>query len=73
MRSVDLDQLDGPRERHGAMLYGAGPASLECCRLRIKDVDFGASQIVVRWGKGDNDRVTMLPGRPRWLARTSPA
>ena len=34
---------------------------LECCWLRVKDVDFGAHQIVVRGGKGRNDRVTMLP------------
>jgi site-specific recombinase XerD len=35
---------------------------LECARLRVKDVDFGANQIVVRGGKGDRDRMTMLPG-----------
>ncbi len=35
---------------------------LECCRLRVKDVDFGRNQITVRRGKGDKDRVTMLPG-----------
>ncbi len=35
---------------------------LECCRLRVQDIDFATSQIVVRGGKGDKDRVTMLPG-----------
>ncbi len=34
---------------------------LECCRLRIQDIDFDANQIVVRGGKGDKDRITMLP------------
>ena len=43
------------------LLYGAGLRVLECCRLRVQDVDFDANQIVVRGGKGDKDRVTMLP------------
>ena len=43
------------------LLYGAGLRVLECCRLRVQDVDFVANQIVVRGGKGDKDRVTMLP------------
>jgi hypothetical protein len=34
---------------------------LECLRLRVKDIDFGSNQIVVREGKGNKDRVTMLP------------
>jgi integrase len=34
---------------------------LECCRLRVKDVDFAANQIVIRDGKGAKDRATMLP------------
>jgi integrase len=43
------------------LLYGAGLRVLECCRLRVQDVDFAANQIAVRGGKGDKDRVTMLP------------
>jgi integron integrase len=43
------------------LLYGCGLRLLECCRLRMKDVDFGRNQITVRRGKGDKDRVTMLP------------
>ena len=43
------------------LLYGAGLRVLECCRLRVQDVDFGANQLVVRGGKGDKDRITMLP------------
>jgi site-specific recombinase XerD len=38
------------------LLYGAGLRLFECARLRVKDVDFAASQIVVRSGKGDKDR-----------------
>jgi hypothetical protein len=41
--------------------YGAGLRLLQCCRLRVQDVDFASNQVVVRTGKGDKDRVTMLP------------
>ena len=43
------------------LLYGAGLRLMECCRLRVKDIDFSSNQIVVRAGKGDKDRHTMLP------------
>jgi integron integrase len=43
------------------LLYGTGLRLMECLRLRVKDVDFDRNQIVVRGGKGDKDRVTMLP------------
>jgi hypothetical protein len=45
------------------LLYGAGLRLLEGARLRVKDVDFARNQITVRAGKGDKDRVTMLPAR----------
>jgi len=45
------------------LLYGTGMRLMECLRLRVKDVDFARAQIVVREGKGDKDRVTMLPER----------
>jgi integron integrase len=45
------------------MLYGTGMRLLEVLRLRVKDVDFGRNEIVVRGGKGDRDRITMLPER----------
>ena len=44
-----------------ALLYGTGMRLLECLRLRVKDVDFGRGEIVVREGKGGKDRMTMLP------------
>ena len=43
------------------LLYGAGLRLMECCRLRVKDIDFSQNQIVVRAGKGNKDRHTMLP------------
>lgn len=47
------------------LLYGAGLRRLECCRLRIKDFDFDRGQILIRGGKGDKDRVVMLPRKLR--------
>jgi integron integrase len=43
------------------LLFGAGLRLMECCRLRVKDIDFSRNQIVVRAGKGNKDRHTMLP------------
>jgi integron integrase len=43
------------------LMYGTGLRLMECVRLRVKDVDFAALQVVVRNGKGDKDRVTTLP------------
>ena len=53
--------LDGTPRLMATLLYGCGLRLLECCRLRVKDVDFGRNQITVRRGKGDKDRATMLP------------
>jgi integron integrase len=44
-----------------SLLYGSGLRLMECIRLRVKDVDFSYNHIVVRDGKGDKDRVTVLP------------
>ena len=43
------------------LLYGCGLRLMECCRLRVKDVSLERGQVVVRGGKGDKDRVVMLP------------
>jgi len=56
-----LHRLEGVPRLMACLLYGAGLRVLECCRLRVQDIDFTANQIVVRGGKGDKDRVTMLP------------
>lgn len=45
------------------LLYGTGMRLLEGLRLRVKDVDFARREITVREGKGNKDRVTMLPDR----------
>src|SRR5256885_13272879 len=45
------------------LLYGSGVRLLEALRLRAKDLDFATNEIRVRGGKGDRDRVTMLPER----------
>jgi integron integrase len=52
----------GPRDHLvAALLYGGGLRLLECLRLRVKDVDLERQQIVVREGKGDRSRATLLP------------
>lgn len=56
-----LGVLTGPEWLMATLLYGAGLRLMECLRLRVKDIDFLSSQIVVRGGKGDKDRITMLP------------
>lgn len=56
-----LARLAGEKALMGGLLYGSGLRLLECLRLRIKDVDFGQNHIVVRDGKGQKDRVTLLP------------
>ncbi len=43
------------------MVYGTGMRIMECMRLRVKDIEFERSEIVIREGKGFKDRITMLP------------
>ena len=43
------------------LLYGSGLRLMECIRLRVKDIDFEYNQINIRNGKGNKDRVTILP------------
>lgn len=56
-----LASLEGTYQLMARVLYGTGLRLLECLRLRVMDIDFGRNQIVVRGGKGDKDRVTVLP------------
>lgn len=61
-----LDAIEHPTWRLMAeALYGTGLRVSECCTLRIRDVDFERGQIIVRGGKGDKDRVVMLPASLR--------
>ena len=66
-----LARLDGPSRLIALLLYGCGLRLLECLQLRMKDLDFTANQITIRSGKGDRDRVTMLPAtaKPGLLER----
>jgi Phage integrase family len=57
-----LKELDRTMWLIGAMLYGTGVRLEECLELRVKDLDFERNQVMVRRGKGQKDRVTMLPG-----------
>jgi integron integrase len=56
-----LEQLEGTPGVVAGLLYGSGLRLLEALRLRVKDVDFDMRQLTVRQGKGDRDRVTVLP------------
>jgi integron integrase len=58
-----LAELDGIDRLMAEILYGTGLRVLECCRLRVKDIDFARKQIVVREGKGAKDRIVPLPAR----------
>ncbi len=56
-----VGRLKGGYWLMGMLLYGAGLRRIECVRLRVKDVDLATRQIIVRDGKGQKDRVTILP------------
>ena len=56
-----LGRLSGTYSLIASLLYGSGLRLMEALRLRVKDVDFDDRQIVVRAGKGEKDRRTLLP------------
>ncbi len=56
-----LAEMTGIHLLMAQILYGCGLRLMECVRLRIKDLDFELHQIVVRDGKGEKDRLTLLP------------
>jgi integron integrase len=56
-----LGHLQGTHRLLARLLYGTGLRITEALQLRVKDVDFGQQAIFVRSGKGDKDRVVMLP------------
>lgn len=60
VRSI-FAHLDGTPRLMAALLYGSGLRLMECVRLRVKDIDFEYSQIIVRDGKGAKDRRVPLP------------
>ena len=62
-------QLQGRAYLATVLMYGSGLRLLECLRLRVQDIDFERGAIVVRQGKGQKDRLTLLPDRAVPLLR----
>src|SRR5438067_11155685 len=56
-----LARLDGAPYLQATLMYGSGLRLMDALRLRVKDVDFERNEITIREGKGEKDRVTMLP------------
>ena len=56
-----LSFMSGTHQLMARLLYGSGIRLMECVRLRVKDVDFAQYMLIVRDGKGEKDRVTVLP------------
>jgi integron integrase len=56
-----LNGIQGLHQLMARLLYGSGLRLMECLRLRVKDIDFEQSQVVVCEGKGEIDRLTILP------------
>ena len=56
-----LRHLTGVYQLMAQLLYGSGLRLLECVRLRVNALDFDQPHILVRSGKGDKDRLTLLP------------
>jgi integron integrase len=67
---VVIGKMTGAPQLLAKILYGSGLRLMECLRLRVKDIDFGNHQIVVRDGKGEDDRSTILPDSLIPLLRT---
>lgn len=56
-----IDNMEDEYRLIAMLIYGAGLRINEALRLRVKDVDFGMQQLIVRSGKGNKDRITLLP------------
>src|SRR5437867_4975768 len=56
-----IGQVQGENRLIVGLLYGSGLRIMEAVRLRVKDIDFARNEITVRDGKGEQDRLTMLP------------
>lgn len=60
-----LDLMSGVPKLMAMLIYGSGLRLMECCGLRVKDIDWERGRVVVRQGKGGKDRVTGLPSAVR--------
>lgn len=56
-----FEHLEGTNLLMARLIYGCGLRLRECMRLRVKDIDFEQNLLTVRAGKGDKDRLTVLP------------
>ena len=56
-----IDAMSGKHKIIAMLLYGGGLRLMDALRLRVKDIDFRQSQIIIRDGKGAKDRITVLP------------
>lgn len=66
-----LGQLDGDVGLIARLLYGGGLRLMEGVRLRVKDVDFSRKEIIIRDGKGQKDRVTVMPTKFGFTAQAT--
>jgi integron integrase len=58
-----IARMEGIYKLMAQIMYGSGLRLMEVIRLRVKDIDFENRQIIVRDGKGENDRITPFPDR----------
>jgi len=65
-----LNGMSGTTQLMAKLLYGSGLRLMECCRLRVKDIDFEINEIRVKSGKGDKDRLVPLPESIRPTLKT---
>jgi integron integrase len=56
-----INAMSGTHQLMAKILYGSGLRVSECVRLRVKDLDFEQHCLTIRDGKGEKDRITMLP------------
>lgn len=56
-----LANLTGAKWLMASLMYGAGLRLMECLQLRVQELDFSRTEVLVRDGKGATDRITMLP------------
>ena len=56
-----IERMPGVSQLMARILYGSGLRVMECCTLRVKDLDLDRGELTVRHGKGGRDRRTMIP------------